>query len=73
MTRSLTPFLPMWWQGLVAPEVLRALNRLDEALAAYDAVIDAFPSNVVARNGRAEVLRALNRLDEALAAYDAGH
>jgi tetratricopeptide (TPR) repeat protein len=52
-------------------ETLRALGRLDEALAAYDAAIAAFPRDVYARNGRAETLRALGRLDEALAAYDA--
>jgi tetratricopeptide (TPR) repeat protein len=51
-------------------ETLRALNRLDEALAAYDEAIRDFPGDVVPRNGRAETLRTLNRLDEALAAYD---
>jgi tetratricopeptide (TPR) repeat protein len=51
-------------------EVLKAQNRLPEALAAYEVVIAEFPENVVARNGRAEVLKALNRLPEALAAYE---
>ncbi len=51
-------------------EVLKALYRLDEALAAYDEVIVQHPEEVVAKNGRAEVLKALYRLDEALAAYD---
>ena len=51
-------------------ETLRAMNRLDEALAAYDEAIRDFPEDVVARNGRAETFRAMNRLDEALAAYD---
>ena len=51
-------------------ETLRAMNRLDEALAAYDEAIRDFPGDVIARNGRAETLRAMNRLDEALAAYD---
>ena len=52
-------------------EVLKALNRLDEALAAYDAVMEDYSGDIVAKSGRAEVLKALNRLDEALAAYDA--
>jgi len=51
-------------------ETLRAMNRLDEALAAYDEAIRDFPEDVVARNGRAETFRAMNRLDEALDAYD---
>ena len=46
------------------------MNRLDDALAAYETVIREHPQNVVAKNGRAEVLRDLNRLDDALAAYD---
>ena len=50
--------------------VLKSLNRLDEALDAYDKVIAEFPYDIVAKNGRAEVLKALNRLDEALDAYD---
>jgi tetratricopeptide (TPR) repeat protein len=52
-------------------EVLKALGRLPEALAAYDAAVAEFPENVVAKNSRAETLRALGRLPEALAAYDA--
>jgi tetratricopeptide (TPR) repeat protein len=52
-------------------EVLKAQNRLPEALAAYEAVVADFPENVVARNGRADVLKAQNRLPEALAAYEA--
>ena len=51
-------------------ETLRAMNRLDEALAAYDQAIRNFPNSVVARSGRAETLCAMNRLDEALAAYN---
>ena len=51
-------------------ETLRALGRLDEALAAYDRAVEDFPDNAVARTGRAETLRAVGRLDEALAAYD---
>jgi tetratricopeptide (TPR) repeat protein len=52
-------------------EVLKALGRLSEALAAYDAVSAEHPEDVVAKTGRAEVLKALGRLSEALAAYDA--
>ena len=44
--------------------------RPDDALAAYDDAARDFPTNVVARCGRAEVLRELGRLDDALAAYD---
>jgi tetratricopeptide (TPR) repeat protein len=51
--------------------VLKALNRLPDALAAYDAIISEHPEYVVAKSGRAEVLKALNRLPDALAAYDA--
>jgi tetratricopeptide (TPR) repeat protein len=47
------------------------MNRLPDALMAYDAVIVEHPENVVARNGRAEVLKTMNRLTDALAAYDA--
>ncbi|MBI3822615.1 MAG: TIR domain-containing protein [Planctomycetes bacterium] len=35
-------------------EVLKALERYDEALNAYDATIAAHPQDVVAKNGRAE-------------------
>uniref|UniRef100_UPI00261BBA94 tetratricopeptide repeat protein n=1 Tax=uncultured Pelagimonas sp. TaxID=1618102 RepID=UPI00261BBA94 len=52
-------------------EVLCDLGQFSEALAAYDAAIDRFPENAVARNGRAEVLRNLGQFSEALAAYDA--
>jgi tetratricopeptide (TPR) repeat protein len=52
-------------------EAWKNLGELEEALAAYDAVIELHPGDAVAQNGRAEVLKALNRLDEALAAYDA--
>ncbi|HEX8190555.1 MAG TPA: tetratricopeptide repeat protein [Pyrinomonadaceae bacterium] len=51
-------------------ETLRALNRLPEALAAYDAVVSEHPGDVVAKRGRAEALKASGRLDDALAAYD---
>jgi tetratricopeptide (TPR) repeat protein len=52
-------------------ETLRALNRLPEALAAYDAAVTQHPEDVVAKTGRAETLRAMGRLKDALAAYDA--
>jgi tetratricopeptide (TPR) repeat protein len=52
-------------------EILRALGRLDDALAAYDAAVARFPNDAVAPNGRAETLREHGRLEEALAAYDA--
>ncbi|MFL6273793.1 MAG: tetratricopeptide repeat protein [Blastocatellia bacterium] len=51
-------------------ETLRAMDRLPEALAAYDTVIAEHPEDVVAKSGRAETLRAMNRLPEALAAYE---
>jgi tetratricopeptide (TPR) repeat protein len=51
-------------------EVLKAQNRLAEALAAYDSVIAEFPGDVVARTGRAEMLKAQNRYEEALLAYE---
>jgi tetratricopeptide (TPR) repeat protein len=51
-------------------EVLKAQNRLDEALSAYELVIAEFPENAAARNGRVEVLKAQNRLDEALSVYE---
>ena len=41
------------------------LGHPQEALKTYEEAIETFPSDVVARTGRAEVLRALNRLDEA--------
>ncbi|NVL91378.1 MAG: tetratricopeptide repeat protein, partial [Desulfobacterales bacterium] len=51
-------------------EVLKALNRLDEALDAYDKIIDEYSYEIIPKAGRAEVLKTLNRLDEALDAYD---
>jgi predicted Zn-dependent protease len=50
--------------------VLKALGKLDDALAAYDSIIADHPQDVIAKTGRADVLKALGRLDEALAAYD---
>ena len=65
----------LWMNDVVAKngraEVLKALNRLPDALAAYDAIISEYPEDIFAKSGRAEVLKALNRLSDALAAYDA--
>ncbi|MFN2452945.1 MAG: hypothetical protein ABR577_01860 [Pyrinomonadaceae bacterium] len=47
-------------------EVLKSLGRLNESLAAYDAVIASYPEDVVARTARSCVLAALHRYDEAL-------
>ena len=52
-------------------ELLRKRGDLAAALAAYDAVIERFPDDVVARAGRAEVLKEQGDLAAALAAYDA--
>jgi len=46
-------------------------GRLDEALAAFDRVLEIHPESVVAKTGRAEVLKAQGRLDDALVAFDA--
>ncbi|QJE72248.1 tetratricopeptide repeat protein [Aerophototrophica crusticola] len=51
-------------------EVLKAMGRLGEALAAYEDAVAQFPNDVVPRNGRAEALKAMGRLGEALAAYE---
>src|SRR5207245_61190 len=49
---------------------LRAMGRLEAALAQYDDAIRRFPDNAVVYTGRAETLRAMGRLDAALAQYD---
>ncbi|MBL0015872.1 MAG: tetratricopeptide repeat protein [Bacteroidetes bacterium] len=51
-------------------EILKSQGKLNEALNAYDGVIQRFPDNVIARSGRAEVLKSLGKLEEALAAYN---
>jgi tetratricopeptide (TPR) repeat protein len=51
-------------------EVLKAMGRYPEALAAYDAAMADHPEDVVAKSGRAEALKAMGRYPEALAAYD---
>ena len=43
-------------------EVLKALNRLPEALEAYEQAMAQHPEDVVAKTGYAEVLKALNQL-----------
>jgi tetratricopeptide (TPR) repeat protein len=50
--------------------VLKELNRLDEALANYDKAIAITSDYAEAYNNRGTVLKELNRLDEALANYD---
>ena len=45
-------------------------GAINEALTAYDQVIEQFPENAVAKNGRAETLRSLGKYSEALTAYD---
>ena len=57
--------------GNTDAELLRKKGQVEAALAAYDAVIERFPNDVVARNGRAEVLKERGDLEAALAAYDA--
>jgi tetratricopeptide (TPR) repeat protein len=61
-------------EGVVAKngraEVLKALGRYDEALAAFNETVAEHPESVVTKTGRAEVLKALGRYDEALAAFN---
>ena len=45
-------------------------GAINEALTAYDQVIEQFPRDEVAKNGRAETLRSLGKYSEALTAYD---
>ena len=47
--------------------MLRELNRLPEALRAYEQTLAQHPENAVAKNGRATVLMHLKRFEEALA------
>jgi tetratricopeptide (TPR) repeat protein len=49
---------------------LGALNRSNEALAAYDKALSADPAGASAWNNRGLALHALGRPDEALASYD---
>jgi tetratricopeptide (TPR) repeat protein len=58
------------WALVQYGDALKGLNRLPEALDAYDKVISEHPEDVFAKTGRAEVLKVLNRLPKALDAYD---
>ena len=49
---------------------LRALERLDEALASYDKALAIKPDYTEAYNNRGNVLKDLNRQDDALVSYD---
>ena len=51
-------------------EVLKAMGKLPEALAAYEQVRREHPGDVFAQTGRADVLKAMGKLPEALAAYE---
>ena len=51
-------------------DVLTRLEKLEEALTAYDQAVGLDPDYIVYQTARAEVLRKLNRLPEALAAYE---
>ena len=65
---SLSPDDPV-----AATQVAHAMLKngaINEALKAYDQVIEQFPDNVVAKSGRAETLRSLGKYSEALTAYD---
>ena len=51
--------------------VLRGLQRFDEALASYDQALTIKPDYSDALRGRGSVLEALRRFDDALASYNA--
>ena len=58
---------------VAATQVAHAMlknGEINEALTAYEQVIEQFPGHVVARAGRAETLRSLGRHAEALTAYE---
>ena len=58
---------------VAATQVAHAMLKngaINEALTAYEQVIEQFPGDVVAKTGRAETLRSLGRHAEALTAYD---
>ena len=50
--------------------MLKAQGKFDEALSAFDEVVNHHPENVVAKSGRAEVLKAQGQFDAALTAFD---
>jgi tetratricopeptide (TPR) repeat protein len=41
-----------------------------QALTAYEEIINQYPHDLVAKNGRADVLKAMGRFEEALSAYE---
>jgi len=51
-------------------EVLKAMGKLPEALAAYEQVRREHPGDVFAQTGRADVLKAMGKLPEALDVYE---
>jgi tetratricopeptide (TPR) repeat protein len=51
-------------------DALRALKRLDEALASYEEALAIEPDHVEALGSRGNVLSELKRLEEALVSYD---
>jgi tetratricopeptide (TPR) repeat protein len=51
-------------------DTLKSLNRLPEALKAYEQAMAQHREDVVAMSGYAEVLKSLNKLPEALKAYE---
>ncbi len=57
------------WSWTQHGDALLNMNRLDEALNAYQQA-DAFGAGIVAKTGRAEVLKARGETDAALIAYN---
>ena len=49
---------------------LRALHRLEEALASCDRAIALRPDHAIAHDNRGNILADLQRFDEAIEAYD---
>ena len=52
--------------GTGRAEILKELGHLEEARVAYEETVQAFPHNVVARNGQASTLALLSQYEEAL-------
>jgi len=65
---ALDPEFAHPWNG--KGNVLRSLNRYDEALVAYERAIALDPEFAYPWNGKGSVLRSLNRYDEALVAFE---
>ena len=57
---------------LVRADILGRMERVDEALAAYDDIIAEFPDAFEALNNKGLLLEQAGRLDEALACFDRG-